>query len=305
MFFNKRLCDWRLLSLSLVIVTLFPALAAAEEKEKIFIQNPKVVGLSAEMAESFGALIAKKVSDFKQFEATTMGDLAAALDLDQQKELLGCDESSCMIEIRNAIGARYSVNGTVSKFDEKYVINLSLIDTDDFKIIARASAADVINAPKAITDKSEELLLQAILAIYPAYPDAEKIKQRIAELQAGSDERDPHLALKVSAITVGAVGGLALAAGGIFAGLANSQQKLAHEIAANPGNSTINELERIRANNRKYGVSAITFMSIGGAAAITSVALGAVYAKKHKKPAVQAAPVVSANGLAIAISGNW
>ena len=62
------------------------------------------------------------------FEVITPADIAAALGLERQRQLLGCSESSCLAELGGALGVDYVCRGTVSVLDQDSLISLSLIE---------------------------------------------------------------------------------------------------------------------------------------------------------------------------------
>jgi hypothetical protein len=55
-------------------------------------------------------------------------DARAMLSAEQQKQLLGCKDESCMTELAGALGADWLIAGTVGKLEDLYVVSLQLID---------------------------------------------------------------------------------------------------------------------------------------------------------------------------------
>lgn len=81
-------------------------------------------------------------------------DLQAALGFDRQKQLMNCDNMSCLAEIAGALNVDLLLTGSVGKLGESYVMSLRLLD-------ARTGSA-----PAAVTERvraaSEEALLDRL-----------------------------------------------------------------------------------------------------------------------------------------------
>lgn len=297
----------------------------AQAGEKLFIQTTKLTGIQQEMADTFVSIIASSAGDFQQFEITTFSDLQAVLDLDQQKGLLGCDDNSCMIEIRNAIGARYAINSNISKFDGAYVINLSFIDTGDMKVISRVTATKIREVTGALQDNTVKLLKEATAqlgitgdqtvvkekkqkdAVKESKEKKEKKAKPAPDLKIKEKLPDPHKPLKITAIVTGSVAGAALITAAISAGEASKARRYAESVTSHTYNfgNDIEELNFQINENRKLSKISFAMFAVGGAAAITSISTGIVYAKKHKQSKVTFSPVFDGNGAYLSLSGNW
>lgn len=61
------------------------------------------------------------------------------LTVEQQRQLVGCSENSCMSELAGALGAEHLVSGLIGKLGSTFVLTLKLIDTRTARAAARAS----------------------------------------------------------------------------------------------------------------------------------------------------------------------
>jgi hypothetical protein len=78
-------------------------------------------------------------------------DARAMLSAEQQKQLLGCKDESCMTELAGALGADWLIAGTVGKLEDLYVVSLQLIDARKARVTARATAK--LKSLKEATEK--------------------------------------------------------------------------------------------------------------------------------------------------------
>ncbi|MBW1811361.1 MAG: hypothetical protein JRJ87_24445 [Deltaproteobacteria bacterium] len=87
-------------------------------------------------------------------------DVRALLTAKQQKELLGCNDESCMADLAGALGADWLIGGSVGKLEDLYVLSLQLIDAKKAKVTARAKAMikGLKVAPQRIGPLVDELL---------------------------------------------------------------------------------------------------------------------------------------------------
>lgn len=313
-----------------LLLAVFCAIPVAKAQDKLFIQNPKTVGMDAELANSFVAFIAEAAMSFRQFDISTFSDLQAVLDLDQQRDLLDCNDTSCMVEIRNAIGARYSVSTTITKFEGSFMLSLAFIDTESYKVLARVSASKVNDVTTVLGKKTVDLLNEAVTVLYPGpngtnestaedkeVPDKrtgnnQKPTTATAKVKAVKEPRkererqpaDPKLKLKIWTITTGTIGGVTLLTGSSLAIGASFVQK---RITFIESKSSYDPDYLHKSTRRKKGIIAayIPCFAVGTAAAATTISLGVLYAKRNKTPAISITPVFDQNGAYLSLGGSW
>lgn len=76
----------------------------------------------------------------ERFQSLVGGaDLRAMMDLEQQKDALGCGDTSCLAEIGGALGVPYLMTMSLGRFAAQRVLNLSLFHVDKGKVLHRVS----------------------------------------------------------------------------------------------------------------------------------------------------------------------
>jgi hypothetical protein len=95
-------------------------------------------GLSSGMGLVIDELLLTELQS-SGFDAIGHDDLAALVDFEQQRDLLACDEASCMAELGNALGVPYLVAGSAAGFDDKVVLTVKLLDVRQSRVLAPAS----------------------------------------------------------------------------------------------------------------------------------------------------------------------
>jgi hypothetical protein len=85
-------------------------------------------------AEYFGQQLT-----LEHVRVTTQHQIAQALGLERQRQLLGCSDSSCVAEIAGALGVDGIVMGTLAKVGGQYQVDLRVISPNDARPIAAYS----------------------------------------------------------------------------------------------------------------------------------------------------------------------
>ncbi|MDF1563067.1 MAG: hypothetical protein P1V51_08490 [Deltaproteobacteria bacterium] len=132
----------------------------------------------------------KAVADYIQTDLVAIGayrvmgqsEIQALLDLESKKQLMGCGEASCIAEIAGALGTDRALTGTLARLGESVILNLSLLDVDDAKVILRAGRrVEGAGTLEKLLDQVRSLLLELV----DADPEAEA-RNRLA---AGASTR--------------------------------------------------------------------------------------------------------------------
>lgn len=111
--------------------------AGAEEKRAIAVLDLKARGLEASVAENVTELVLKEIDRVGMFRTISTEEIKRMLEHEQQKILLGCDDTSCLAEIGGALGVDLLVAGGVGKLGDTWVISLKLIDVRGVKVLRR------------------------------------------------------------------------------------------------------------------------------------------------------------------------
>ncbi len=158
---------------------LFAALlvAAPNAKPDLAMMDMKAVhgvedSLAAVLNESF--LVALKNSG--QFGSVVGGsDLRAMLDLEQQKQALGCGDDGCLAELGGALGVPYLFYTSLAKVGSRYVMHYKVMAVEEAKVVVRgmktAGDADgLLGMPQTLVD-------EAMKSMFKATPKAQAIAQ--------------------------------------------------------------------------------------------------------------------------------
>jgi hypothetical protein len=96
-------------------------------------------GIPADTAQLFTEALVAELR--RQPGATVLSDsdIAAAIGLERQKQLLGCSETSCLTEIGGALGVDRLVYGSVGRVGESLVVTLTSLDPQRSKPMASVS----------------------------------------------------------------------------------------------------------------------------------------------------------------------
>lgn len=117
-------------------------------------------GVAAGASDVLTDLLLEALMTRHGIRALGHSDARAMLDAEQQKQLLGCKDESCMAELAGALGADWLIAGTLGKLEDLYVINLQIIDARKARATARASATlkSLRDAPAELGRLVDELL---------------------------------------------------------------------------------------------------------------------------------------------------
>jgi len=80
-------------------------------------------------------------------------DVTAMLGHEQQKQILGCTDSACLVEIGNALGASHMISTSLGKLGARFVFNLTLLDV---------TSASAVHRDSLYLGSTEEELIDAV-----------------------------------------------------------------------------------------------------------------------------------------------
>lgn len=149
-------------SLSLLLCLTLPAPAAVRAAEKIqhIVVLPVTVasGIDKEQGRLLDEVVLGELSAIVPEDIRFVGsaDLAAVLNHEQQAQLLDCSETTCLVEIGNALGATHILVPTLGKMGAKFIVTSKFLKVSD---------ATVLHRKVLYTDDNEEKLLMAIRSV--------------------------------------------------------------------------------------------------------------------------------------------
>ncbi|MDP2343315.1 MAG: hypothetical protein Q8O67_20320 [Deltaproteobacteria bacterium] len=106
--------------------------------------------------------VAAAVSKRKGLNVLTAQDVKNLVDIEAQKQMLGCTSGSesCLAEVANAMGAELVLSGDVGKLGSAYVINLNLFDASKARSLGRENLTvnDLAQLPSLLESSIGSLL---------------------------------------------------------------------------------------------------------------------------------------------------
>ncbi len=238
--------------LCLPIFAAEPTAPAAETKLQgiaVFDLEP-INGVSADLAKLLTESLLTRLNKSRYFESVVGGsDIRAMLDMEQQKQVLGCGNEQCLAELGGALGVPLMMNPTLGLVGGRFVLNLKVIAVEEAKAKARAEGVfdnegDLLSGlPKVVDELLAEMggkhpsvaepglkrngplkwigigsTLTGVVAAAYGFSQAQEAYE--AQLRAPTDfERDRHEKDGDSAQAVGLVGSAVLVGGLVVWGL--------------------------------------------------------------------------------------
>jgi TolB-like protein len=135
------------LSLAVVVIGFMVGPARAEgeapaKSERIGIAVTEFVskgGVEQNRMDALSDMMSNQIREMGNFKVIGKADISAALQLEQQKALLGCTDDSCLAEMGGALGVRYMVVGNISLLGKTWLLNLKLLDVRTVEVVKGVS----------------------------------------------------------------------------------------------------------------------------------------------------------------------
>lgn len=207
-----------LLAVLAVVAVGLPLAASAEapKKRQLAVLDTKAGSkFDPESVTGLSALIASEAAKRSDLQVIAGGEIRAMVGFEKQRQLLGCQDDSCLAEIGGALGVDFLLASELSTFGGAHLLTLAVVDigkSRSLKRITRQAETErevLAVAPAAVA----EALAILPVAGGPA-PEAAVTAAPAAPPQHGSS------ALGWTALGVGVA---AAAVGGYFYGSAWSQ----------------------------------------------------------------------------------
>ena len=108
------------------------------EVPRLLVQEFAVRGVEAATAEAITDGIGPEVDRRGYFRTLTSKDVQTILGNERQKQLLGCEASTCLSELAGALGAPYVLSGTISQIGPSLQLSMQLLDVSRSIVVARS-----------------------------------------------------------------------------------------------------------------------------------------------------------------------
>ena len=117
-----------------------------EALPRVFVADVQGPVELAPLLEAVSVEVATTLSKAGRYDVVGAVDVREIASLEQQKQIAGCDDNeSCLADIAGALGARYVVTGRVVPAGGSYLIQLTLFDTVEARVVGRSSNAGLVD----------------------------------------------------------------------------------------------------------------------------------------------------------------
>ncbi len=121
------------------------------KKIKISVMDLKAEnGIDKGVVTLLYELILTEFQNYSNLSVISKTDISSMVQYETEKELAGCDDSSCMAEIGGALGVDKVVIGHVGKLGSSYVVTLKLMNIKNATVENRVSETIPANEDKLI-----------------------------------------------------------------------------------------------------------------------------------------------------------
>lgn len=115
------------------------------------------LGVSADAVTLLDGSVAAAMARSAGLDVVSEADLRRMIELEGQRELLGCNTESCLTEVAGALGARYVLHGRVGTLERELLLQLAIFDASTSRTVASrqtsAGSADALSrAVPALVD---------------------------------------------------------------------------------------------------------------------------------------------------------
>ena len=158
--------------------------APAPERPGLAVFDIEAVnGVSAGLAKLLTESLLTRLNRSRRFGSVIGGsDIRAMLDMEQQKQVLGCGDEACLAELGGALGVPLMINPTLGLVGDRFLLNLKVLAVEEAKVKARAegifkSEGDMLNGlPGLVAD-----LIKELAGAVPALAAAPKAPMRLID----------------------------------------------------------------------------------------------------------------------------
>jgi TolB-like protein len=278
-------------------------------------------GIEAQKMDALSDMLANAIRRSGNYRVVGKSDIRAALALEEQKQLLGCSDDSCLAEIGGALGVRWVVVGNISLFGKTYLLNLKVIDVARISVLAGLSQK-ITGGEDMLIDgldqAARKLIAEARAKSQPGgagtaeQPVADSAAADAATAAVAADDEpapvsevalaaaEPSSALDTwGHVTFWSGVGLTVVGIGGLIGAATTARK--YEDNSDPG-------VKLDALDNNQLASGLAWIGLGTGAALgaTGVILWLVAPDAPESvPAPSAGPTADGRGLTVGVSGRW
>ena len=109
--------------------------------------------------QTFDEAVMSAISKEGAFEAVGQSDIEAMLALEKKKDLLGCDDMTCLAEIGGALGAPLMIEFRVARVGDEWAVTSKGVDVVGARVVRRSTdlvqgeAGELLRAVPDLVDR--------------------------------------------------------------------------------------------------------------------------------------------------------
>lgn len=117
-------------------------------------------GVDAGTVNTLTGIISAEMSDYRAIDVVANADVRRMMELEGEKQAVGCGDTSCLADIAGAMGARLVVFGSAGKLGDALVVHLNLYDSQKAQSVGRqfVEATDMSTLSTLLRPKIRALL---------------------------------------------------------------------------------------------------------------------------------------------------
>ncbi len=125
---------------------------------KVAVMPLRSQGLEEDVGKNLTQIVALELKNLPAFSVISQDEIAAMLQLEANKQEIGCDDASCFAELGGALGVDYLVIGTVGRLGDTFLVGLKLINTRKAEVVNRIN--------ESFKGRESDLLRAARFAVF-------------------------------------------------------------------------------------------------------------------------------------------
>lgn len=111
---------------------------SASAGNRVAVLDAKLTKMDGSLGGILTEVISAEVNSYGTHEVVAGRDIEAMLGFEKQKELLGCNDVSCMAELGGALGVDFLLASEFAALGGTYIVNVKLIDIKGASVSKRA-----------------------------------------------------------------------------------------------------------------------------------------------------------------------
>ncbi len=114
-------------------------------------------GVESALAKAITQAMTRELEATGVFEAVSTEEIRQMLALEETKAVVGCDTASCLAEVASALGAEFTVFGSLVLLDGTYLLQLQLVNAEQARTLARTQRT-YAGPPAGLIETAQGLL---------------------------------------------------------------------------------------------------------------------------------------------------